>query len=329
MLLFCLATHAPAAATAGGMGVSAPIYESPGGTVPVIVTAYGVPPGYRAQITARGTAGSFPDCRGHVWINRIRATASRKCYLRLPHRSGAYEVVGRARLTRPGRPVVIRSGSGRRAISANGHVSRGRMSVSRIRQIERCFNPTDRVWLTFDDGGSPVQVSRILATLRRNRVRGRFFFTGAWAARHPALLRDIRQERHVVGNHSYSHAALSREPAAAVLAQIDRGTRPSFGPRLLRPPFAAGALTNRLQSLAATRGYKLCRWTVDTFDWQGPTAARMVERIRHGDELTPPIASGGNILMHGTAPHTSTGLQQIIDAVRAQGLTLDPLPGGR
>jgi len=52
----------------------------------------------------------------------------------------------------------------------------------------------------------------------------------------------------------------------------------------------------------------------------------MVERIRRGDELTPPVARGGNILMHGTAPHTSFGLQRIINAVRAEDLALDPLP---
>ncbi len=204
-------------------------------------------------------------------------------------------------------------------------MTRRRLSISRIEEIERCFNATDRVWLTFDDGGTSAQVSRILDTLRRNRVRARFFFTGAWAAGYPGLLRRIRKEGHVVGNHSYSHAALSKESAARVLSEIDRGTHPTAPTKLLRPPFAAGAFTHRLQSLAATRGYKLCRWTVDTYDWQGTSTAQMVERVRRGDDLTPPIEPGGNILMHGTAPHTSFGLQQIIDAVKAEGLTLDRL----
>jgi hypothetical protein len=49
----------------------------------------------------------------------------------------------------------------------------------------------------------------------------------------------------------------------------------------------------------------------------------MVERVRHGDYRTPPIAAGGNILMHGQGRYTASGLQQIIDAVRAKGLVLD------
>jgi len=319
----------PARAQARAIGVSAPVYESPGGTVPTIVTAYDVPPSYVATISARGTGGAIATCSGAVWINRIRRSASRKCYLRLPNRRGSYHVIGRARLVGPQGRVITRLGSSSRAVIANGFPSRTPMPLRRIREIERCFNATDRIWLTFDDGGSPTQVRRILATLARNRTRGRFFFTGAWAERNPTLIRQMRSDGHLLANHSYDHSALSRVPAPEVARQLNRGIRATTEPKLLRPPFAAGALTTRLRRLAAARGYRLCRWTVDTYDWQGPTAARMVERIRHGDFLTPPIAEGGNILMHGTGLHTSTGLQRIIDAVRAEGLVLDRLPARR
>lgn len=323
MLLAGWTTTATAAGSS--VNVSAPQYESPGGTVPTIVTVYDVPAGYRATISARGTGGARARCRGAVWINRVRGTASRRCYLRLPVRRGSYNLVGRARLEHPDRPAITRIGTGRRPVLANGFASRVPMSIARIEEIERCFNTTDRVWLTFDDGGSPVQVDRILATLARNRVRGRFFFTGAWARDNPGLMRKIRREGHGVGNHSYGHAALSKVPEHEVGRQLALGTRPTATPGLLRPPFAAGALTTRLDRLARARGYRLCRWTVDTYDWQGPTAGRMVERIRTGDEMTPPVAAGGNILMHGTAPNTSTGLQRIIDAVRREGLRLERL----
>lgn len=320
----------PASASARGVGVSMPLYESPGGTVPAIVTAYGVPPGYGAAIEARGTAGAVASCRGEVWINRIRRSASRRCYLRLPLRRGSYDLVGRARLSRPSAAVIVRSGAGGRAIVADGVLSRGVLSPEEIEAIERCSNQTDRVWLTFDDGGSPTQVRRILATLAATNVRGRFFFTGAWGERNPGLVRRMRRDGHVLANHSYTHVPLSRAPAREVLRQIDRGIGAAIsGPRLLRPPFGAGALTSRLRLLAMARGYRLCRWTVDTYAWRGVTASRMVERITIGDEMSPPVAAGGNILMHGTGRHTSTGLRRIIDAVRAQRLALEPLRRGQ
>lgn len=315
----------PASVDAREIEVSAPLYESPGGIVPTIVTAYNVRAGYGATIAARGTGGSVATCMGDVWINRIRRTASRKCYLRLPNRRGTYRIVGRARLTRDGRVAATRVGTGSRPILANGYRSPRRMSLRRAEQIERCFNATGRVWLTFDDGGSPSQVRRILGTLARKNVRGRFFFTGAWAARNGGLMKRIRTGGHLVANHSYTHMPLNKASGAEVARQIGNGTRATTVPKLLRPPFAAGALTTRLQSLAAARGYRLCRWTVDTYDWHGVTAGRMAERVRYGDELTPPVGHGGNILMHGTGRHTSTGLGRVINAVRAKRLVLDPL----
>lgn len=312
-------------ASGQGIGVSAPQYESPGGTVPTIVTAYAVPRGHEVTITARGTGGASTRCVGEVWINPIRRSASRKCFLLLGDREGSYGVRGRAVIHRDGAVVERRAGTGARPVLAEGYRSPWPMSLRRIEQVERCFNPTSRVWLTFDDGGTPAQVGRILHTLARNRVRGRFFFTGAWAAANPGPLAAIRRAGHLLGNHSLSHSALSAVSRDEVARQLDQGIPATTTPRLLRPPFAAGALTTRLQRLTAARGYRLCRWTVDTYDWQGATGARMAERIVHGDDLTPPVGPGGNILMHGTAPHTSTDLQLIIDAVRRKQLVLDPL----
>jgi peptidoglycan/xylan/chitin deacetylase (PgdA/CDA1 family) len=63
------------------------------------------------------------------------------------------------------------------------------LAPATIRQIERCYNTTNDVWLTFDDGGSAAQVTSILATLKRNNVKGRFFFRGDWARKNHHLRR--------------------------------------------------------------------------------------------------------------------------------------------
>ena len=81
----------------------------------------------------------------------------------------------------------------------------------------------------------------------------------------------------------------------------------------------------RLVLLAAQRQYNVCRWTTDTYDWNGTTATAMAERVRYGDYLSAPIGKGGVILMHGTGRYTASGLQAIIDAVRAKGLQVHPL----
>jgi peptidoglycan/xylan/chitin deacetylase (PgdA/CDA1 family) len=199
------------------------------------------------------------------------------------------------------------------------------MTMATIQQIEHCYNTTTDVWLTFDDSGSAAQVNSILATLKRNNVKGRFLFRGDWARKNPALFKTIAAAGHIIGNHTSTHPALSRMSEANVVAQITQGTAATGSPKLLRPPFGGGAFTTRLQQIAQKQGYQLCRWTTDTYDWDGTSTSVMVERIKFGDYRSAPVSAGGVILMHGHGEHTAAGLQAIIDTIRAKKLKLQPL----
>ncbi len=323
-----ITTHATVRAVAAKValrvGVGGPQYDSPGGTVPTIVTVYGVPRSSAVTISATGTGGSTVTCAGAVWQNPVRHTASRTCYLRLPTKPGSYQVRGRAVVT-TGSVTRKASGTGARPVVADGKPSPTPMTAAAIRQIERCSNTTKNVWLTFDDGGSKAQITSILATLKRNNVKGQFYFRGDWARRNPALFAQMKAAGHVIGNHTSTHPALSRLGKANLVKQIKAGTAATGKPKLLRPPFGAGAFTTRLQGVAKGEGYQLCRWTTDTYDWDGPSTALMVERVKYGDHRSPPITAGGVILMHGHAKNTAPGLQKIINAVKAKKLKLQPL----
>ena len=181
------------------------------------------------------------------------------------------------------------------------------------------------MWLTFDDYGSATQVRSILATLKRNNVKATMFPIGAWARANPSLVSAMQRDGHIIDNHTATHADLASASSATVLREIDRGARPSSSVKLLRPPGGAGAFSSRLTALAASRGYSLCYWTVDTRDWAGSSTAQMVRKVRYGDDLTPPVQAGGVVLMHFHGRHTAAGLQSVIDAVRARRLTLRPL----
>jgi len=323
-----ISTHtiAQAAATkvALRIGVGAPQYDSPGGTVPTIVTVYEVPKSSTVTISATGTGGSTVTCAGAVWQNPVRHTASRTCYLQLPNKLGSYKVQGRA-VVKTGSVTRTASGAGARPVVADGKASPVAMTAAVIQQIERCFNTTNNVWLTFDDGGSKAQVTSILATLKRNNVKARFFFRGDWARKNRALFAQIKAAGHVIGNHTSTHPALSRMGTTNLVKQIGAGTAATGEPKLLRPPFGAGAFTTRLQDVAKGQGYELCRWTTDTYDWDSPSTALMVERVKYGDYRSAPIRAGGVILMHGHGKNTAPGLQKIINAVKAKKLKLQPL----
>jgi peptidoglycan-N-acetylglucosamine deacetylase len=201
------------------------------------------------------------------------------------------------------------------------------VSDPKVRQsIRTCWNASSQVWLTFDDNGSPAQVNRILDVLRSSNVKARFFPKGDWARANPLLMDRMRRDGHVFGNHTYSHPDLTRISDAAVRQQIAGGvTQAPDGVKLLRPPYGAGAFTQRLSNLAAEYNARICYWTVDTRDWAGPSAATIVHRVRYGDNTTPPVFSGGVVLMHMHGANTGAALPGVIDAVRIRGLSLPRL----
>lgn len=80
------------------------------------------------------------------------------------------------------------------------------INQSRDRVLHAGKLTTDKtVWLTFDDRGTDTQVNSILATLWSYNVRGVFFPQGDFARYHPSLIRAMRNQGHIIGNHSYNH----------------------------------------------------------------------------------------------------------------------------
>lgn len=312
-------TPSPTPAPLPTVVVTAPSYESPGGTVPVIVTARNAPASQREALGLRTGGGARVDCDSGTSTNPVRRSVSRRCYVTTAA-AGGYTLTGF--VTVAGRTVTS---PGVRLL-ADGR-STPPMPLAEVRRTERCHNTGSDVWLTFDDGYvSVARLDRILGTLRANRVRARFFLVGSWARANPWAASRIIAAGHVVHNHTATHAALSRASDATVRSEIRAGLRSTARPALLRPPYGSGALTARLASLARAEGFAVCRWTTDTRDWEGASGALMAERVRYGDATTSPVQAGGNILLHLGAPNTAAGLQQVIDAVRARGLRLDPLP---
>jgi peptidoglycan/xylan/chitin deacetylase (PgdA/CDA1 family) len=63
----------------------------------------------------------------------------------------------------------------------------------------------DSIYLTFDDGPTPGVTTWVLDQLREYDAKGTFFCLGKNVEKHPDLYRQIIDEGHSVGNHTYSH----------------------------------------------------------------------------------------------------------------------------
>jgi len=63
------------------------------------------------------------------------------------------------------------------------------------------------VALTFDDGPHPEYTPRLLNIPDRHGVHATFFMVGQLAAKYPAIVEEVAQRGHSIGNHSWDHPA--------------------------------------------------------------------------------------------------------------------------
>lgn len=154
--------------------------------------------------------------------------------------------------------------------------------------------------LTFDDCGSPAQIQAILDALADRALHAIFFPTGQCRDQYPWLIPTLLAAGHRVCNHTYSHPDLSRLSPGAIRAQILGGV--SVGCDLFRPPYGAMDRYGRVASVAASLGYRIQLWDVDTRDWAGTPAEVMVAMIR---------AKGGVVLFHMHGKNTVEALRTL------------------
>jgi peptidoglycan/xylan/chitin deacetylase (PgdA/CDA1 family) len=161
--------------------------------------------------------------------------------------------------------------------------------------------------LTFDDQGSREQVEAILDVLAENLLKAIFFPVGKWAEQNTELIDRMKAEGHLVGNHTYSHANLTKLPEEQIRWEIEHGA----GQDLLRLPYGAGNAL--VESVAADLGYRIYGWNVDPEDWKGGSAQQIVETVIR--EVKP----GSVIVLHLEGKNTAEALKHLIPLLRQMG----------
>jgi peptidoglycan/xylan/chitin deacetylase (PgdA/CDA1 family) len=184
----------------------------------------------------------------------------------------------------------------------------------------RCGNTSGRVLLTFDDWAysDPYRATRIGADLRSRNVRAAFFLINSFARSYPDIVATLRQQGHWVHNHTWSHPNLTTLSDAAVGEEIRRGIYTNR----LRPPY--GAYNSRVATIASTRGYRICTWTIDSLDWQRPDGVnyRSVASIRQLVRSAPASAKASGVILGHLDTNFPVAVPGIIDDLHQQGLLL-------
>ena len=189
--------------------------------------------------------------------------------------------------------------------------------------------PAKTVVLTFDDGPHKAHTDEIVAILKRYDVPGVFFEVGRNIGSVEAdgkvklgamagISRQLMADGYAVGNHSLTHAQLSRTSGDALREQV-MGTDTllrSVGDKrapLFRFPY--GARNAEGLQLLNEAGLKSIMWNIDSMDWADPVPESIVQRVL--DQVQK--EQRGIILFHDIHDRAVKALPQILDRLIADG----------
>ena len=166
--------------------------------------------------------------------------------------------------------------------------------------------------LTFDDGPYPKVTGHILDVLEKNGVCATFFVLGSRIEGHEDMLTRMDELGCEIGNHSFSHADLTRLSKADCqreLSDTDAEIRRVTGheARVVRPY----GYYNKAVLSAAER--PLILWTVDTNDWRGKAPGEIA------DYVIQQAKEGSVILMHDQQTQTADAMEMIIPTLIEEG----------
>ncbi|MER7519491.1 polysaccharide deacetylase family protein [Streptomyces sp. NPDC126499] len=176
--------------------------------------------------------------------------------------------------------------------------------------------------LTFDDGPDPRYTPQILATLRRYGCRAMFFVCGEMVVGQEDLLKEMAEDGHVVGNHSWSHPLVPRLRPSRIRQELgstsDVIERALGAPPLwYRAPY--GAWNRHSFEIGAELGMEPLAWTVDTLDWKEPPTDSIVRRVLDG------AGPGVVVLNHdagGNRSHTVAALRRYLPELLDAGYSI-------
>lgn len=189
--------------------------------------------------------------------------------------------------------------------------------------------PPKTVVLTFDDGPHKAYTDEVVAILKRYDVPGVFFEVGRNLGKVETdgkvslgpmakISRHLMEEGYAVGNHSLTHAQLSRTTGDALRQQVlDTDTLlkdvDSKRAPLFRFPY--GARNAEGLQLLNEAGLKSIMWNIDSMDWADPVPESIVQRVL--DQVNK--EQRGIILFHDIHDRAVKALPQILDRLIADG----------
>ena len=170
-----------------------------------------------------------------------------------------------------------------------------------------------QVVLTFDDG--PTELTPLfLDLLNRYEVKAIFFCIGRQIAQYPQIVQRIKEEGHLIGNHTYSHIPQNCFASTAVMTQEIQRTDALLAQLgivtpYFRPPY--GVTNPHIARAVRRTGKRVIGWDIRSLDTVIKDETRLWSRV------VSKLTQGNIILMHDTSERTLHVLEQLLEYLKA------------
>jgi cellulose synthase/poly-beta-1,6-N-acetylglucosamine synthase-like glycosyltransferase/peptidoglycan/xylan/chitin deacetylase (PgdA/CDA1 family)/spore germination protein YaaH len=195
-------------------------------------------------------------------------------------------------------------------------------------------SPKKVVSFTFDDGPDQTYTPEILEILKSNNIKATFFVVGSEAVKYPDLLKRIVEEGHLIGNHTYTHADISKITKNQLKIELNSTellieSILNIKSIIFRPPYDADINPKTILQASPLKqvteaGYITIGFNIDPKDWDLPGVDMIVaETVKQAK-----ASHGGIVLLHdggGDRKQTIEALPKIISALRVEGFQFVPL----
>lgn len=127
------------------------------------------------------------------------------------------------------------------------------------------------IYLTFDDGPVPEFTPWVLETLKKFNAKATFFCVGENIEKYPHIYRQIIEDNHSIGNHTFNHLQGWKTSTTKYIKNIIKAesylkdAEKYQGIKLFRPPH--GRIKPVQARILRKKGYKIIMWDVLSGDF--------------------------------------------------------------
>lgn len=159
---------------------------------------------------------------------------------------------------------------------ASGHQpSKGAVPADELARYRAYFYDSQTkekvIYFTFDCGYENGYTGQLLDILKKHDVKAVFFVTKHFVRSQPALCRRMKEEGHLVGNHTMNHPSLPSKSVLQIQQEL-RGVEQMFEEatgyqldKYVRPPM--GEFSERVLKVLQDMGYTTIFWSMAYYDY--------------------------------------------------------------